>query len=399
VKDQGIKQTAPNAVATRNPGNPGNPGGLGADAWLITHTDERLEKVLHRERARTDRSGNPFSLVVFTGPRNARNKALLEPVACAVEMRMRETDEMGWLDDHSIHTLLYDTDVNGAREFSDVICQCISEGQPKPTCTIYSYPPKNASQVGQVRADGIQRIDESSEESDRNLEILVSSLLAGLSVEHHQPDGEIQHTESPLTHPMPAWKRMMDIGCSTMALILLSPLLAVTAIVIKLTSSGPFIFRQQRSGLGGKPFTLYKFRTMCVDAEQQKPQLQQFSEQDGPAFKMKNDPRITSIGNLLRKTSIDEFPQFWNVLKGDMTMVGPRPLPCDETLASDQWHKKRLDVTPGLTCIWQIEGRSSVTFDEWVRMDVRYIRKRTFWHDLKLIFLTIPAMLWKRNGQ
>lgn len=380
MSDQGTKQST---IST------------GADAWLVRRTDQRLEKVLRRERARTDRSSNPFSLVVFTGPRNAQNTTLLDPVAQVVESRMRETDEMGELDGHSVYTLLFDTNADGARNFARVIGDAIEPGVPKPTCTIYSYPPKNAGTYGMVRPDGIQRIDEIDKQSEADLEMFEASLIAGLT--QSAPDDE--QTEALLIHPLPRWKRMMDIAGSMFALIVLSPLLAMTAVAIRLTSSGPIIFRQQRSGLGGVPFTLYKFRTMCVDAEEKKAELLEHSEQDGPAFKMKNDPRVTSIGGLLRKTSIDELPQFWNVFKGDMTLVGPRPLPLSETEASDHWHRRRLDVTPGLTCIWQVEGRSVVTFDEWVRMDVRYIRRRTLWHDLKLIFKTIPAMLWKRSGK
>jgi lipopolysaccharide/colanic/teichoic acid biosynthesis glycosyltransferase len=171
------------------------------------------------------------------------------------------------------------------------------------------------------------------------------------------------------------------------------------AIAIKLSSHGPILFAQRRAGLGGQPFTIYKFRTMVVDAEQRKASLKGLNEQDGPAFKMKHDPRITRIGRLLRTTSLDELPQLWNVLKGDMSLVGPRPLPCDESDAARLWHRQRLDVTPGLTCIWQIRGRNSVTFDQWMRMDMEYVRRRTLWHDLRLLLETIPAVLFSRGAR
>jgi lipopolysaccharide/colanic/teichoic acid biosynthesis glycosyltransferase len=178
-------------------------------------------------------------------------------------------------------------------------------------------------------------------------------------------------------------------------------LLAVgfAAIGIKLTSPGPVFFKQRRAGLGGRPFTIWKLRTMVTDAEAKKQGLKKLSEQDGPAFKLKNDPRIFPFGKLLRKTSIDELPQLINVLLGDMSLVGPRPLPCDESDACLQWQRRRLDVTPGLTCIWQVKGRSSVTFDQWVRMDVEYIRKRTLLHDLSILLQTVPAVLLRKGAR
>jgi lipopolysaccharide/colanic/teichoic acid biosynthesis glycosyltransferase len=202
-----------------------------------------------------------------------------------------------------------------------------------------------------------------------------------------------------LVFPMPAWKRMLDVF---VVLMMAGPaLLAVgfAAIGIKLTSPGPVFFKQRRAGLGGRPFTIWKLRTMVTDAEAKKQGLKKLSEQDGPAFKLKNDPRIFPFGKLLRKTSIDELPQLINVLLGDMSLVGPRPLPCDESDACLQWQRRRLDVTPGLTCIWQVKGRSSVTFDQWVRMDVEYIRKRTLLHDLSILLQTVPAVLLRKGAR
>ena len=144
---------------------------------------------------------------------------------------------------------------------------------------------------------------------------------------------------------------------------------------------------------------MYKFRSMVADAEARKAALMSRNEQDGPAFKIEEDPRVTSIGKLLRATSIDELPQLWNVLRGEMSLVGPRPLPCSEAAECEQWQQRRLDVTPGLTCIWQIQDRrNKIPFADWVRMDLEYIRSMSFWRDMSLIFRTICTVI-RRKGE
>ncbi len=181
------------------------------------------------------------------------------------------------------------------------------------------------------------------------------------------------------------------------ALLLLSLLfipLVVVALFIKLTSSGPVFFKQQRSGLNGAPFTIYKFRTMVTNAEQIKHELAAMNEMTGPVFKLTKDPRITAIGRWLRKFSIDEFPQLFNVLRGEMSLVGPRPLPVDETKRiHDMAHRRRLSVKPGLTCLWQVSGRNEIKkFEDWVRLDLEYIDNWSLWLDLKILLRTIPAV-------
>ncbi len=168
------------------------------------------------------------------------------------------------------------------------------------------------------------------------------------------------------------------------------------AIGIKWTSPGPVLFKQKRTGLGGQVFEIYKFRTMSVNAEDQLCELRHANENDGPAFKMQRDPRVTGIGRFLRMTSLDELPQFWNVLSGDMSLVGPRPLPCHESAASAPWHRRRLDVTPGITCIWQVSGRSLVRFDQWMRMDIDYVQSQSLWGDIGMLFRTVWAVASRR---
>lgn len=196
----------------------------------------------------------------------------------------------------------------------------------------------------------------------------------------------------------PLWKRLLDIVGSLVGIILFGPVMLAVAAAIKLSSRGPALFLQQRGGLGGKPFTVYKFRTMCVDAEAKKSELLRFNERSGPAFKMKNDPRITPIGRILRKTSLDELPQFFNVLKGDMSLVGPRPLPLDESKQCEAWHRARLDVKPGITCIWQVTSRDESCFNRWARLDMQYVRSVSLWTDMKLLLATIPAVLMRKGA-
>jgi len=205
--------------------------------------------------------------------------------------------------------------------------------------------------------------------------------------------------EELLVRPLPKWKRALDILGGIVGLVIFAPVIAVTALLIKRESPGPVFFQQRRAGLGGKPFMIYKLRTMVNDAEQRKAQLAPLNEQDGPAFKLSNDPRTTPLGRFLRQTSLDELPQFWNVLKGDMTLVGPRPLPVPESNACAAWQRRRLYVTPGITCIWQIYGRSRVSFSEWIRMDLRYIREQRLIEDVKILLLTVPAVLMRRGAR
>ena len=190
-------------------------------------------------------------------------------------------------------------------------------------------------------------------------------------------------------------KQLLDFVGALVLLLLLSPLLLLAALAVKLTSTGPVFFRQQRSGLNGRPFTMLKFRTMVTDAEQLKAELASFNEMDGPVFKVTNDPRVTALGRVLRKWSVDELPQLWNVLRFEMSLVGPRPLPVDEIRRiHDPAHRRRLSVKPGLTCLWQISGRNDVaSFKEWVRLDLEYIDNWSLWLDLKILLKTIPVVL------
>ncbi|GAA0827160.1 sugar transferase [Clostridium tertium] len=193
-------------------------------------------------------------------------------------------------------------------------------------------------------------------------------------------------------------KRALDVIASFLGLVILSPILLIVAILIKLESKGPAIFSQSRIGLNGKEFKMYKFRSMVQNAEELKEKLAKQNEMSGPMFKMKNDPRITKVGKFIRKTSIDELPQLLNVLKGDMTLVGPRPSLPREVEKFESWMLKRLEVKPGLTCYWQVSGRNNIDFYEWMKLDLKYANDMNFWLDIKLIFKTVAVLFGDKNA-
>jgi exopolysaccharide biosynthesis polyprenyl glycosylphosphotransferase len=197
--------------------------------------------------------------------------------------------------------------------------------------------------------------------------------------------------------PLDGWqlvvKRFIDIVGSAALLLALAPLFAIVAFLIKLDSPGPILFAQDRVGYNKRRFGVLKFRTMVVEAEKQQDLLEHLNEVEGPVFKMRKDPRITRVGRFLRRFSIDELPQLVNVLKGEMSLVGPRPLPVRDVQRIEiQWHKRRFSIKPGITCLWQVNGRSNIAFHEWVRMDLDYIDKWSLGLDLLILVKTIPAV-------
>lgn len=203
--------------------------------------------------------------------------------------------------------------------------------------------------------------------------------------------------ENKITHYEFA-KRVLDFIASLCALLILSPVLLIVSILIATTSKGPVIFKQDRVGKNGVIFKMYKFRSMVANAEELKAQLEKDNEMNGPMFKIKNDPRITKVGRFIRKTSIDEIPQLINVLKGEMSLVGPRPSLPSEVKEFEPWMLERLTILPGLTCYWQVMGRNDIEFNEWMKLDIKYVRERNFWLDLKLIFKTFFVLFGDKSA-
>jgi len=194
------------------------------------------------------------------------------------------------------------------------------------------------------------------------------------------------------------FKRLLDLVAASIILVLLIPVIPAIAIMIKLDSPGSVFFKQDRVGRFGKMFKFYKFRSMYREAEGRREEVETLNEQEGPVFKIRSDPRVTPVGNFLRRSSLDEIPQIFNVLKGEMSLVGPRPHLPREVEQYEKWHRLRLEVKPGITCLWQTLGRSQIAFDEWMNLDIEYLERRSVWTDLSILLKTIPAVMARRGA-
>jgi lipopolysaccharide/colanic/teichoic acid biosynthesis glycosyltransferase len=307
--------------------------------------------------------------------------------------RIRATDDAGLIGPWRLGVVLPETHADGAWKLAEDLCGLLPHDMARPQCEVYTYPthPSNG-EPQDVEANG--KSVRNGRASNGHLEPAETNGNAPRAKNRQA----VRPMETFFVRPLPGWKRALDVLGAGMATLLAAPLMLLVAAAIKLTSRGPVIFQQKRDTIGGRQFTVYKFRTMSVDAESQKAALIALSEQDGPAFKLAKDPRVTRLGRFLRVTSIDELPQLFNVLAGDMTLVGPRAMDSNESRQCETWQRRRLDVTAGITCIWQVRGRSSVSFAEWMRMDLSYIRSRSMANDLKLIAQTVPAVLLRRGA-
>jgi lipopolysaccharide/colanic/teichoic acid biosynthesis glycosyltransferase len=338
---------------------------------------EEFAVILERERARADRNGHGFSLVTFKV--DGASRAFEDRLKQVLDGRLRLTDEMGWFDGQRIGVLLFNTHREGAWNYANRVREAMTAGGEWAEFGVYTYP---ASWPGGVAEKG-----RPAKEAE----------CARAAAE--PPGVAMEPVVDPFKRdPLPFWKRALDLMVAPVVLLVFSPLMAALALAVKLSSVGPVFFKQERAGIRGRAFVCWKFRTMVADAEAQKKDLLQYNERSGVAFKMKNDPRVTRVGRFLRKTSLDELPQLFNVLRGEMSLVGPRPLPVAEAMQQDTWHNMRLEVAPGMTCLWQVSARHKSSFDTWARLDIEYVRNRSLWLDLKLLVLTIPAVLSRRGA-
>ncbi len=329
------------------------------------------------ERMRVDRNGSILALLLVRLPQEKSGIKELQFLGRVLEGRLRVTDTPGLLDDGRIGVLLPDTSREGAWKVAADISEVYPPGPDRPECDVLIYPPRRRHRVPAQGA-----------------EVDVQPVAAPVDA---ADDAAAPSSEAFFARTMPKWKRAIDVVGATIGLIGTAPILVAAMAAVKATSPGPALFVQEREGRGGRRFRIWKVRTMRHDAEELKATLRPLSEQDGPAFKMTGDPRVTRLGGFLRWMSIDEIPQFWNVLRGDMSLVGPRPLPTEESLACTGWQRRRLDVMPGMTCTWQVRGRGRVRFEDWARMDLRYAARPSVWKDLRLVLATLPSLLFQRG--
>lgn len=327
------------------------------------------------ERMRVDRNQSKLSVLLVSGSANGSSTSL-ESLAAAIAGRLRMTDTVGRIRSALLGVLLPDTPLQGAWRVRDIIVDLGAEVGWTLECEILVYPDDTPPQA-------ITTPDSYGDGRSADREPMPVHLNGG--------------AEALFAQPIPWWKRACDIAGASLGLMVATPIIGAAALAVVATSRGGAFYVQEREGHGGRRFKIYKIRTMKAGADRLKDSLRSTSEQDGPAFKLTRDPRVTRIGSFLRKTSIDELPQLLNVLRGDMSLVGPRPLQVDESLKCEPWQRQRLTVRPGLTCIWQVKGRNVVPFDEWIRMDLAYARRRTWCQDLSLIVQTIPSLLFSRG--
>ena len=352
--------------------------------------------VIERERRRTDRTGVAFSIAILDAAKLRSDPAGMDELLSAIRRRARSTDELGWFDSESLGVLLVDTPAEGAHHFLRQLISTLPGHLPPFESFVLAYPsgmmalPVSESHAAPDSPAGTGCTD--PESVGTSFCTQPTELRASAEANPAFP------LESWLARGIPLWKRGLDLLIALPALILLLPLFLLVAAWIEIVSPGPVFFCQQRIGFRGKPFKIWKFRTMEVGSDQDKHRSyvrELVREEINPMKKLDDeDPQIITLGRLLRRSGLDELPQLLNVVLGQMSLVGPRPcLPCEyqEYLL---WHKRRFYTLPGMTGLWQVKGKNSLSFKEMIRLDINYEQNRSFRLDLKILFAT-PLAVWK----
>ena len=416
--------------------------------YPLVQPQEQFETEIARETERSNRrnEAREFALITFDfSDRQADDRKIIQ-LAQDLTRRLRISDTIGWFN-LRLAVLLPETEQSGAVAVANDLAKIAAHHGINVETTVSIYPwDDRLTKISQELRDEVNFMERRDYDDDDHFRngggrILredhshsssgphISSHRSGTTLDDadEQSDGGMMasigwtsgatalataprvtklkplhygtgHSIMFRSETTPVWKRAIDIVGSGVGILVLSPLFIGAAIAIKLSAPGPVFFRQMREGKDGKPFGILKFRTMVIDAEAKQEELREQSEQDGPAFKLKDDPRVTKVGKYLRKSCSDELPQLFNVLIGQMSLVGPRPLPIGESEQCRAWQRQRLSVLPGCTCIWQARGGRDIKFSKWMRMDLEYIHKRSFLYDLRLILETVYIAVLHRGS-
>ncbi|WP_442511044.1 sugar transferase [Novipirellula sp. SH528] len=381
------------------------------NSWILSGRE--FDREIARERARTVRRNIPFCVlnIELCGvQRTAKNTRSL---AKLVRRNVRMSDEKGHVNRFTIGVLLVDTPEMGGRIVVDRLKGLLSTANLKADIALSVYDPQSFNNDD---SDDSSASGGDQDSGDSKVRLHDKHPVGRDRRRFHDDEWVGSGTRMATPHSNEAYdlmstrvsnvsfqadsiiKRTFDITVASVGLLFAAPVIAVAAAVIK-RDGGPAFFLQSREGRDGVPFTIYKLRTMVVNAESQQASLRNKSERDGPAFKMRNDPRVTRLGQMLRSTCVDELPQLWNVLRGDMSIVGPRPLPVSESRACQPWHRRRLDIRPGITCNWQVAKEKADTFDEWMRMDLAYVDNASLWKDVTLMAQTVGVPLRAKGSR
>jgi lipopolysaccharide/colanic/teichoic acid biosynthesis glycosyltransferase len=360
------------------------------EGFRRVHSARQFASILNRERDRSDRTGQEFSMVVFETGAGSRRSPAVRNLVSILEQRIHSTDDIGWLEDGRLAATLPHTAPEGAWRFVANVRRALGDAATGPGCTVYVYP-----SLWITRADGASAPPPDKDTTPSQPGIPFPD-AGDPGFEPKSCSRPMEELGSHFLRPIPFWKRAIDIVGSLLALILLSPLGLLTALLIKIVSPGPLFFRQERVGYLGKRFTIWKFRTMDVntDSAVHREHLKELITSGKEMTKLDKgqDLRIIPFGYMLRATGIDELPQLLNVLMGEMSLVGPRPCLPYEASAFLPWHMRRFDAVPGLTGLWQVSGKNRTTFREMMALDIRYAKRPALPLDLMIFLKTVPAI-------
>ncbi len=367
----------------------------------------QFRALIMRERIRADRNQHLFSLLLFTTGAGA-NSIGVQHLARVLADRVRLTDEVGWFDNRRIGVLLPYTSAGGAQTLAEDVCKTITTRAAPPEYTVHTYPSKwfaegngHPDQYSSTdfspgsKTKRSQRPSAPAKDGDDENTPLSSEIASAYMA---SKSGTLtQGIEPFFAGSLPRWKRAMDVVCASLGLVVLSPLLILIALIVKVSSPGPVFFKQPRVGRSGRLFTMLKFRTMKPNIDKSAHRqymcaLINGGSRDKPMTKLDDVSQLTAVGKILRGTSIDELPQLINVLRGEMTLVGPRPPVPYEVDAYSHWHHARFDVVPGMTGLWQVSGKNRLAFSEMVRLDIRYARKLSVCSDVAILLKTPLAI-------